>query len=157
MSHLAMIGPEIVVPDYSNYDPRTPFTFKYEEMNPFVGEFYRLVTHNAGIMGANVSFPIDVPNLGRRGKWMIAVQRLASADAAVAVAVGRSRAIPVEASLAVAMEVPLVVAALDDSVSRFEQRDVPVYDIRYGTGEFTEAMGEMLGRVSEGPPGERAH
>jgi len=81
-----------------------------------------------------------------RIEWIEAVNRLARADAVVAVFDGDSQAVPVEAALAQQMDVPLLVIAGigTDSTAQFERSGFRVIDVQRGRDAIQQALHQVL-------------
>lgn len=158
MARIAVVGPKV-----HSYDGRDEFGlgegFKLpESMHPLVADIYRAVTSYARDLGVEVSLPAVGPLLRRRREeWVDAVQRIAAADAVLAVLAGNGIAIPIEASLVQLMDIPMLVAAIDIDryfTGLFREQGALIIDARqepeavehwiqalFGDGEGTVGLG----------------
>jgi hypothetical protein len=127
------------------------FEFQHSDMDSLVNDSYSVVARYGSNFTFNVLFPSTVPGveINLRGKWLEAVQRLANADAAFAVFVGESQAIPAEAALALNMGLPLLVSAVDTYfIEPFKESGVPIVEPRSGLDTFEKGLGDFLASLN---------
>jgi hypothetical protein len=144
MTQLTVVGPYLEIHS-GQYERGGTFAFRRGDINPLVGELYRVVDDFASQSGVDVSFPTTSPYSDPRELWIDAVDRLASADAVLAIFDGESQAIALEAALARQMDLPLLVAAVDEtSAGMLERANFPVIDARYGLPAVVEGVQKLL-------------
>lgn len=147
MTRIAVIGPQLLHPRQPNdYKFGGPLTFRRPDISPLVAEIYGAAIRSAREFDVELSLPI-AQERDPRAAWINAAQRLANANGVVAIFVGRSQAIPTEASLAQQMGLPLVIAAVDKYFTGpFEQQGVPIIDAQFGASGVARAIEILLGR-----------
>lgn len=153
MTRIAVIGPQLLLPKQPHDYEFSPLVFRKANINPLVGEMYSLAIRSARNFDVEFSLPI-AQEPDPRAAWVNAARRLANADAVLAIFVGRSQAIPTEASLARHMGLPLVIAAIDKYFTGpFEQQGVQIVDAQLGASAFVRAIEILLGRgMAPGAP-----
>lgn len=129
MTTLVVVGPTVISAPSSLND----FTFLHPKMNPQVTRLYSIASRVARESGVDVLFPNPTQETDPLGP--VVRNRLECADAVFAVLVGKSDAIPAEASLALSMNIPLLVAAVD----------------RYFTDQFEKGDAEIISAESPEP------
>ncbi len=149
MTSLAIIGPFLA------YWPSKPgkYLFLHSKMDWRVESLYHAAHVAAYQAKADVLFPVAEPRSSSKERWREAEDRLQRATAAFAVFVGRSEAIPAEASLALRLGLPLAIAALDsDSLYPFSKGGVPIVEARKAEPGALQQMISLL--LSESAGGE---
>jgi hypothetical protein len=158
VTRLAVVGPYLQSNyRYSDYPGqahdliRRTIIFRRSNVDSLVAEVYLVADDVARRLGVEVSFPEASPDSDPRTLWIDAVDRLARADAVLAVSDGEGHAIPLEAALARQMDCPLLVAVTDSgSVAMFEQAAFPVIDARLGLNAVEQAIMRLLGESPSG-------
>lgn len=151
MTRLAVVGPYIYLDSsYSDYPGQTreslgEITFRRSNINPLVGEMYRVANNFADNFGVEVQLPVASPESDPGALWTDALRNLGIADAVFAVFDVKSQAIGLETALARRMNLPLLVAVMDtDSAAMLEEAGFRVIDARLGPYEVTQAIVRLL-------------
>jgi hypothetical protein len=145
MTRLAVVGPYVSA---SETFMITPFLRK--NVNPLVGEMYRVASDFGIRAGIEVALPVASLWSNPRELWIEATRHLAIADAAFAVYDGESQAISLEAALARQMNIPLLVAVMDsDTAAKFEEDNFVVIDAQRGP----KAVAQAIERLFDERPG----
>lgn len=158
MTHLVVVGPYLQSDSRYSEQPgqvhdltRGPIIFRRSNVNSLVAGVYLIADDVAHRSGVEVSFPEASPDSDPRALWIDAVDRLARANAVLAVSDGEGHAIPLEAALARQMNCPLLVAVTDSgSGAMFEQAAFPVIDARLGPNAVEQAIRRLLGESPRG-------
>jgi len=149
MTRLTVVGPYLYLdPSFSDYLGQTreslgEITFRRSNINPLVGEMYRVANNFARNFGVEVQLPVASPESDPDALWTDALRNLGSADAVFAVFDVESQAIGLETMLARRMNLPLLVAVMDTDTAvaaRLEEAGFRVIDARLGPYEVTQAI-----------------